>query len=419
MKVTVLNLAVAASFAASAAAQPHHHGHHHHKKNAGAEKRDVETTYVPATVTQYMLDDKVVSADEAKNGLDKGLYVVVGETTPTFTPPAPPAVTSSSSSKSDAVFIEKVTSSSSSSSSAAPTTTSSAPAATSSSSDSTGYATGIDADFPDGKIKCDHFPEEYGAVPLEWLGLGGWSGLQYTPSYKFGDFSISFIETGVKGMAKQPGFYSYACPEGYVKSQWPSAQGSTKQSVGGLYCNDDGYLELSRPEIKTLCEPGVPGITINNKMQKNVAICRTDYPGIEAMVIPVDAQPGAVRQLANIESADYYHWDNKPTTLQYYVNQPGVSVEDGCVWDCSEDHDECGNWAPTILGVGKSSDGNTYISLFPNTPTSSAKPKMNINITGDVSIPCYFQDGEYAIGSSGCTTTIPSGGKAVVTFTDA
>ncbi|KAI1468882.1 SUN-domain-containing protein [Daldinia caldariorum] len=419
MKAVVLNLAVAASFAAGAAAQPHHH-HHHHKKNAPAEKREVETTYVPATVTQYLLGDEVVGADQAKDGLDKGLYVVVGETTPTFTPPPPPAVTSSSTSNSDAVFIEKVTSSSeSTSSSAPPTTTSSAPAATSSSSSSTGYATGIDAEFPDGKIKCDHFPEEYGAVPLSWLGLGGWSGLQFTPNYKFGDLSISFIETGVKGMSKKTGFYSYACPEGYVKSQWPSAQGSTRQSVGGLYCNPDGYLELTRPEVKTLCEPGVPGITINNKMSKNVAICRTDYPGIEAMVIPVDAQPGAVRQLANVDSADYYHWDNKPTTLQYYVNQPGVSVEDGCVWDCSEDHDECGNWAPTILGVGKSSDGNTYISLFPNTPTSSAKPKMNINITGDVSIPCYFKDGAYAVGDSGCTTTIPSGGKAVVTFSDA
>ncbi|KAG4217237.1 hypothetical protein PC116_g34282, partial [Phytophthora cactorum] len=174
-----------------------------------------------------MLGDEVVSADEAKDGIDKGLYVVVGETTPTFTPPPPPAVTSSSSSKTDGVFIQKVTASSASPSSAPPTTTSSAPAATSSSSSSSGYPTGIDAEFPDGKIKCDHFPEEYGAVPLNWLGLGGWSGLQFTPSYKFGDFSISFIETGVKGMSKKTGFYSYACPEGYVKTQWPSAQGST------------------------------------------------------------------------------------------------------------------------------------------------------------------------------------------------
>ncbi|KAI1409786.1 SUN-domain-containing protein [Hypoxylon sp. FL1857] len=415
MKATVLNIAVAASFAAGAAAQPHHHGHHHHKKNL-AEKREVETTYVPATVTMYKLGNEDVSAEEAKAGLEKGLYVVVGETTPTFTPPPPPAVTSSSS-KEDAVFIQKITSSSSS---AYPTTTSSAPAATSSSSGSTSGATGLNAPFPDKTLKCTEFPEQYGAVPLDYLGLGGWTGLQFTPNYKSGDLSISYIETGVKGMQKSSGFYSYACPEGYVKSQWPEAQGSTAQSVGGLRCNEDGYLELSRPSVKTLCEPGIGGVSIKNDMQKNVAVCRTDYPGIESMVIPVDAQPGTTRELANIASSDYYHWGGKPTTLQYYINQPGVSVQDGCLWNCPFDHDECGNWAPTILGVGKAADGNTYISLFPNTPTSSAKPKgMNINITGDVSIPCYFQNGKYAVGDSGCTTTIPSGGKAVIHFTDA
>ncbi|KAL7628668.1 Sperm-associated antigen 4 protein [Parahypoxylon ruwenzoriense] len=421
MRSAILNVAIAASFAAGAAAQPHHHGHHHHKRhdNSPVEKRDVETTYIPATVTQYVLGDEQVSPEEAKAGLDKGLYVVVGETTPTFTPPPPPAVTSTSS-KEDAVFIQKVTSSSSSSSSAPPSTTStsSAPAATSSSTYSTG-ATGIDADFPNGKVPCSTFPSEYGAVALPWLKLGGWSGLQFTPNYKIGDLSISFIENGVAGMAKKTGFYSYACPEGYVKTQWPEAQGSTLQSVGGLLCNADGYLELSRPSSKKLCEPGVAGITIKNKMTKNVAICRTDYPGIEAMVIPVDALPGTTRSLANVKSADYYKWDGKDTSLQYYVNQPGVSVEDGCVWDCSEDHDECGNWAPTILGVGEAADGNTYISLFPNKPTSSANPRMNIEITGDVSIPCYFKDGAYAVGNSGCTTTIPSGGKAVITFSNA
>ncbi|KAI6093357.1 SUN-domain-containing protein [Hypoxylon rubiginosum] len=421
MKATILNIAVAASFAAGAAAQPHHHGHHHHKRGTPVEKREVETTYLPATVTQYMLGNEEVSAEEAKDGLDNGLYVVVGETTPTYTPPPAPVVTSSSS-KEDAVFIQKVTSTSSSVvTSSTSTSTSSSAAATSSASSSypTSGATGIDAEFPDGKLKCTEFPDKYGALPIPWLGLGGWTGLQFTPSYSIGDLAISYIETGIKGMAKQKGFYSYACPEGYVKTQWPKAQGSTRQSVGGLLCNSDGYLELSRPDSKTLCEKGIGGVSVKNDMEKNVAICRTDYPGIEAMVVPVDSQPGTTRDIANIASADYYHWGDLATTLQYYVNQPGVSVEDGCLWDCLTDHDECGNWAPTILGVGKAADGNTYISLFPNKPTSSAKPRMNINITGDVSIQCYYQDGAYAVGDSGCTTTIPSNGKAVIHFTDA
>ncbi|KAI2613551.1 SUN-domain-containing protein [Hypoxylon fragiforme] len=418
MKATIMNLAMAASFAAGAAAQPHHHGHHHHKKNSPAEKRDVETTYVAATVTQYMLGDQAVGTEEAKAGLDKGLYVVVGETTPTFTPPPPPAVTSTSS-KEDAVFLQKVTSSSSSSSTPTPTPSSSSAAAASSSASYSSGATGVDADFPSGKIKCSQFPSDYGAVALDWLGLGGWSGLQYTPNYKIGDLAISFIETGTKSFKGGAGFYSYACPEGYVKSQWPSAQGATKQSVGGLYCNDDGYLELTRTESTKLCEQGIEGITIKNDLTSNVAICRTDYPGTESMVIPVDSQPGTSRALANVASANYYHWDNKATTLQYYINQPGVSVEDGCVWDCATDHDECGNWAPAILGVGKAADGNTYISLFPNLPTSTAKPNMNIEITGDVSIPCYFKNGVFAVSDTGCTTAIPNGGKAVVTFSSA
>ncbi|KAI1390182.1 SUN-domain-containing protein [Hypoxylon trugodes] len=409
MKATVLNLAVAASLAAGAAAQPHHHGHHHHKKNSPAQKRDVQTTYVPATVTKYVLGNEEVSNDEAKAGLDKGLYVVVGETTPTFTPPPAPAVTSSSS-KEDAVFIQKLTSSSST-----PTPTPSSSSAPASSSSASSGATGVNAEFPSGVHKCTEFPEQYGAVPMPNLGLGGWTGRQYTPDWTPGN-AISFIETAVKGMALEMGFYSYACPDGYVKSQWPSDQGATGQSVGGVLCNSDGYLELTRPSVKTLCEPGVGGVTVKNDMSKNVAICRTDYPGIEAMVIPVDSQPGTTRTLANINSDDYYHWGSKSTTLQYYINQPGVSVDDGCVWDCVTDHDECGNWAPTILGVGQAADGNTYISLFPNLPTSNAKPKMNINITGDVSIPCYVKDGEYAVGNSGCTTTIPKGGKAVIEF---
>lgn len=404
MKATIINIAAAASLVAGVAAQPHHHGHHHHKRGTPVEKREVETTVLPATVTQYMLGTEEVSVDEAKEGLDKGLYIVVGETTPTYTPPPPPAVTSSSS-KEDAVFLQKATSTTSSSSSAAPTSTSSAAAATSSSADITSGGTGLDAEFPSGKVKCEDFPEKYGAVPLDYLGLKGYTGLQFTPNFQIGDLAISFIENGVKGMAMKQGFYSYACPEGYVKTQWPEAQGSTKQSVGGLLCNSDGYLELSRPEKKTLCEPGVAGITIKNDMSKNVAICRTDYPGIEAMVIPVDAQPGTTRALANVKSADYYHWTGLSTTLQYYVNQPGVSVEDGCVWDCATNHDECGNWAPTILGVGEAADGNTYISLFPNKPTSSASPRMNINITGDVSLACYVQNGEYAVNSDGCTVS--------------
>ncbi|KAI0433639.1 beta-glucosidase-domain-containing protein [Xylaria sp. FL1042] len=428
MKATVLNLAIAASLSSVAVAQPHRHGHHaHHQKRANSplEQRDVVTTYVPATVTQYMLGDQKVSPEDAQAGLDKGLYVVVGQTTPTFTPPPAPAVTSTAS-KEDAVFIEKVTTSSSSSTPTPSTTstpiTTSTPEpkpTTSTPSVSTG-AKGIDADFPSGEIDCTTFPSDYGALALDYLGMGGWSGLQFTPNFNLKDLAVSFIETGVSSPSGQKGFYSYACPAGYVKSQWPAAQGSTGQSVGGLYCNDQGKLELTRGDVtKKLCQQGIPGITIENTMGSGTSVCRTDYPGTENMVIPIDATAGSSSNLANIASNSYYVWEGKATTLQYYVNKKGVSAEQGCRWVCDEDPKGCGNWAPINIGVGQSSDGTTYLSIFPNSAVSTAVLDFNIDISGDNSIECYYHVGEGFAGSSnGCTTGIPSGGSAVIRFSD-
>ncbi|RWA13239.1 hypothetical protein EKO27_g1867 [Xylaria grammica] len=435
MKAIVMNLAIAASLGSVAVAQPHRHGHHVHQKrdNLHLEQRDVVTTYVPATVTQYVLGDQQVSPEEAQAGLDKGLYVVIGETTPSFTTPPAPAFTSTSS-KEDGVFIEKVASTSSSppttsssstptpstTSTPVPTTTSTSEATQSTSYPSSGGATGIDADFPDGELDCTTFPSDYGAVALDYLGLGGWSGLQYTPNYNLLDLAISFIETGVDKPTGQKGFYSYACPAGYVKSQWPSSQGNTGQSIGGLYCNSKGKLELTRGDVsKKLCEKGIQGITIKNKMSSRTSVCRTDYPGTENMVIPIDATPGSSSDLANVASNSYYVWQGKATTLQYYVNKKGVSAEKGCRWVCDEDPKGCGNWAPVNIGVGESSDGTTYLSIFPNSAVSTATLDFNIDISGDASLDCYYHVGEgFAVSSDGCTTGIPSGGSVTITFSD-
>ncbi|KAI5923346.1 beta-glucosidase-domain-containing protein [Camillea tinctor] len=425
MKASIVNLAVAASVATSAAAQPHRHAHQHlHKKHADSpvEKREVETTYVAATVTQYVLGDKSVSPEEASAGLDRGLYVVVGETTPTFTPPPAPAATTSSSSKDDGVFLQLSTSASSSSVVPATSTYSVAAASSSSSSSYSTGATGIDADFPDGEIKCSQFPSDYGAVALDYLGYGGYSGIQITPKFSLGDSVIDYIETYVSTMIfGSSGFYSYACPEGYVKSQWPSAQGATGQSIGGLYCNSDGYLELTRGDVtKKLCEKGVEGITINNKMSDVTSFCRTDYPGTENMVIPLGIDGGSTRQLANVESANYYVWEGKKTTLQYYVNKAGVSAEEGCQWVCANDPDGCGDKAPIVVGAGKSADGITYLSIFPNSAVSSAKLDYNIDISGDITSECYYHVGEgFAVSDAGCTTGLSDGGSAVITLSKA
>ena len=73
---------------------------------------------------------------------------------------------------------------------------------------------------------------------------------------------------------------SYACPAGYQKSQWPEAQGASAQSVGGLMCGTDGKLHLTNPGLsKKLCIEGTGLVNVQNNLNKNAAICRTDYPG--------------------------------------------------------------------------------------------------------------------------------------------
>lgn len=138
---------------------------------------------------------------------------------------------------------------------------------------------GLDEDFPDGTIDCSTFPSEYGPIKIDWAELGGWSGIQYV---NFDGHHINNIDTAVpNGEGCKPGaMCSYACPPGYQKSQWPSVQGATGQSVGGLECGKDGKLRLTNSNLsKRLCILGTGATVVENKLSNNAAICRTDYPG--------------------------------------------------------------------------------------------------------------------------------------------
>ncbi|KAH8675768.1 hypothetical protein BX600DRAFT_507976 [Xylariales sp. PMI_506] len=417
MKTVILNLALVASLAA---AQPrghgHNHAHFHNKKGSPMEKRgEVVTTVETAVEIAYVLTDgQAISPEDAKAGLAQGIFTIVSETTPTNTAPV------TSTSVVDAAFFQK--SATTSSSSAPATTSSSAPAAaaTSASSSSTSSAKGVDADFPSGEIDCSVFPSDYGAVAVDWLNTGGWTSLQGVGSGFIFDVTqaISNIVEGTTGSTCTSNmFCSYSCPDGYVKAQWPSAQGSTGQSVGGLYCNPSGKLELTRSGYSTLCQKGCGGVSINNKMGQGVSVCRTDYPGSESMVDPTWVAAGASVELTNIESAKYYEWQGKATTLQYYVNPAGLSTSDACVWTSSSNPSSAGNWAPMNIGVGKDSSGITYLSLFANLPTSSASLDFDVIISGDISGTCSYKSGSYVGGSStGCTVGITDGGSATITF---
>lgn len=413
---TLVHLAIAASLAIGVTANSHQHLHRHIKKDVGskAEKRvpDPVTAWVAGpTQTVYQLDGKILDADKAQAGLEDGELVVVGETTPTYTPPPPPPKPTTTSVKNfGAQFLEK---SSSAPPPPKPTTTSQPPpppkstkAAPKPSTPSGG--TGLNAKFPSGTVPCSQFPSDYGPISVPYLGMNGYIGLQFVPGFSLKtSLSISTIITGISGdKCKEGTMCSYACPVGYQKTQWSSQQGSTKQSVGGLYCNSDGFLELTRPSYPTLCEPGMGGVTIQNDLSVVVSTCRTDYPGSESMTVPAEAQAGESIPLTNPNQATYYQWAGLATSAQYYVNKKGVSASEGCRWNCANDPLGCGNWAPINIGAGVAADGTTFLSIFQNAPTSTAKLDFNIEITGDVNSKCGYKNGAFIGGDSGCTVSL-------------
>ena len=83
-----------------------------------------------------------------------------------------------------------------------------------------------------------------------------------------------------------------------------------------------------------------------NEMSAGVAICRTDYPGSENMIIPLYVASGHVAPLVIVNQSSYYTWQGRKTSAQYYVNPPGISSEDGCRWGNSSVN--LGNWAPIV-----------------------------------------------------------------------
>jgi hypothetical protein len=301
MKLLVIATLVAVT--APALAQPHHHSHSHLRRALTKREYVEPAVYLPApvqTVIVYELDGRPISEDEVRQGLQNGTLVWGDDgnlsssiATPSATPTPEPVIldepeptSASSSIKGSPVVI--IASSSSAvpeqEPSSAPTSTSDPPA--SEHSEYSGPCPDCDREFPNGTYSCDVFPTGYGAVSLTNEGLGGWSGIQ-EPRYRQADGfdDIMTVPTGTctDGICCTPGRYcSYGCPNPYLKMSFPKMQGKTKQSVGGLYCNENGKLEMADGSIgKTLCGKGSDHMTVKvqNKLSQSVSICRTDYPG--------------------------------------------------------------------------------------------------------------------------------------------
>jgi hypothetical protein len=406
--------------ASLALAQHHNHVHRHPARHGSpVQGRDTVTVVAvdPAVVTVYELDGMFLDWLTVEAGLKSGKYVLMGDSISTVIPASSSTPTPTSTptpSSSAAVFFQETTSTTPTSTYVPPTSTSAPPpAATTKASSTSSSSSGNWPDFVSGKTKCSDFPSAFGPVAADWLNLGGYTGIQTVgSSFSLGvSAAISSISTGISGTAcTENSFCSYACPAGYQKSQWPAAQGSTGQSVGGLYCGSDGYLYLSREAYPQLCTPGTGSIFVKNTLGSgdNVPICRTDYPGTESETIALNVEPGTTDALTCPDAATYYVWENSYTSAQYYVNPAGTSVGDACVW--GEAGSNVGNWAPVNIGVGKAITGETFISMFPNAPTNTyGKLNFNIEIDGGVSGKCTYEDGVFysngAVSSTGCTVS--------------
>ncbi|KAI5969614.1 SIM1 [Candida margitis] len=388
MKSSVFSLL---TIAASALAAPMQHQHHHHHQE---EKRAAVTTVVyvdgsgntvtgPSSSGQPVTSATTEASSQQTEESSQG-----GETSASSSP-------SSQGSSSSA-------SSSSASSSGDSSETSSSGGDSSISGDLKSFSDPT-VKFEDGVHSCSSVPTGQGVLSIDWLsGLnGGWTSIMN--------------ENGDTSSNCQDGYYcSYACQAGMSKTQWPSDQPSSGISVGGLYCKN-GKLYRSNQDQDYLCEWGSNNAQFESQISKDVAICRTDYPGSENMNIPTLLSGGGSAPVAVVDSDDYYNWKGGKTSTQYYVNNAGVSVEDGCIWGTSGSG--VGNWAPVVLGAG-TTNGKTYLSLIPN-PNNSDAPNYSVKIEGDdVNGSCKYEDGTYTggSGSDGCTVTVNSGSAKFVFY---
>ncbi|CCK73589.1 SUN family protein NCA3 NDAI_0G06060 [Naumovozyma dairenensis CBS 421] len=256
--------------------------------------------------------------------------------------------------------------------------------------------------FKDGEIKCSSFPSGQGVISVPWLNLNGWA-------------SIMNMDADISTECKDGYYCSYACQAGMSKTQWPSEQPNDGKAVGGLICKD-GYLYRTNTDSDYLCQWDVDSAQAVNKLDKDIALCRTDYPGSENMVIPTLVESnGGKSPVSVVDEDSFFKWSGKKTSSQYYVNNAGVSVEDGCVW--GDEDSQVGNWAPIIFGAGYTND-QTYLSLLPN-PNTNQKANFNVKIVGtdgsDVQGECIYENGSFS-SSDGCTVSVLSGSAQFIFY---
>lgn len=232
----------------------------------------------------------------------------------------------------------------------------------------------------------------------------------------------------------KPGNYCpYACPPGEVSMQWDPKATSYSYPMsmnGGLYCDESGKIQKPFPD-RDYCESAVGVVKAHNKAGKPVSFCQTVLPGNEAMIIPT-----LVEELADLAVPGTSYWCS--TAAQYYINAPGVSAEEGCVWGTNAN--PFGNWAAYTAGANTDDVGDTYLKIGWNPiyleltcPFRNTKPDYGIEIEcegdGCKGLPCKIDPAVNDVnemigdpftgagGATGCVVTVPKGESArIVVF---
>jgi len=410
MKLLPSLLALAAlSVAAPIAADPDcptvkRHAHHKHK-------REIVYDYAYVTVTVDADGNPIKATKTAQQTIQTS--AVVAQSTQPTTSEQP---TSTQQPTTEQTSTQQQTTSSTPTTSTSSTAAASSQSSSGSSGSGSSGSNGINGDlgayqnpteeFQDDTIPCSQFPSGQGVIALDHLGFGGYSGIENSDG-----------STG--GNCKEGSYCSYACQPGMSKTQWPSSQPANGVSIGGLLCVN-GKLRRSNQNQKYLCEWGAQKAVVKSELSNSVAICRTDYPGTENMVIPTVVGAGQSNILTTVDQDSYYKWQGKPTSAQYYVNNAGVDYTEGCVWGTPGSG--IGNWAPLNFGAGYV-NGIAYLSLIPN-PNNKDSLNFKVKIVADggssVSGSCSYENGVYYTngnaGSDGCTVGVTSGQAAFVLY---
>ncbi|KAK3400080.1 hypothetical protein B0T20DRAFT_176136 [Sordaria brevicollis] len=222
----------------------------------------------------------------------------------------------------------------------------------------------------------------------------------------------------------------YACVPGKVMAQWePNSTYVYPQSMnGGLYCNN-GKPEKAFDD-KPYCVDGTGAVQVVNKAGKIVSFCQTVLPGNEAMIIPTD-----IHGQSKIAVPGPSYWDS--TAAHYYINAPGVSSAEGCIWGSPSK--PIGNWSPYVAGANTVGGGETYVKIawnpiYMDCDWKKTKPSFGVKVEcpsgGCNGLPCSIDPSKHGVGglespvstkgvggAQFCVVTVPKGQTAnIVVF---